>query len=52
MPDVPEPTSKFLTKNLYPSYKDLTKKVVKLVDKNLSFENILFEENNYHDIPG
>ena len=52
MPDVPEPTSKFLTKNLYPSYKDLTKKVVRLVNKNLSLESILFEENHSHDIPG
>jgi len=52
LPDVPEPTSKFLTKNLYPNYRNLIKKVGYLMKNDYSNQDTLLKESTSHDIPG
>ena len=47
-PDLPTPTSFFLTKKFYPNIYDSAKKIQKLLNVNFK---INFKENNFHDIP-
>ena len=49
MPDIPEPTSHYLTKNFYNNYKDIIKSVSKLLGKKISFDHM--KDDIYHDIP-
>ena len=52
MPDVPEPTSRFLTKDFYKSSKDLVYSVCKMknLDPQLAISSIPVIK--YHDVPG
>jgi pyruvate dehydrogenase E1 component beta subunit len=50
MPDIPEPTSYNLTKNLYINHLKITKKILKIFKKkiNLHIKNLI----KHHDVPG
>ena len=50
MPDIPEPTSYQLTKNLYITDQKIAKEVLKILKKKLINKTIL--KKKHHDIPG
>lgn len=52
MPDTPEPTSYYLTKNFYIDSKDIIKKLEMILDKDLCLAINEIETPLHHDIPG
>jgi len=56
MPDIPEPTSPALTKNLYISSINIVESVLKVLNKKVAFNKEKLEKDlnypKYHDIPG
>ena len=51
LPDVPTPASFGLTKNFYPGSKEVAKKVLKILKKNINIKKFS-KSNKLHDIPG
>ena len=51
LPDVPTPASFGLTKNFYPSSKEVIKNVLKILKKNINIKKFS-NSNKLHDIPG
>ena len=49
MPDIPEPTSHYLTKGFYNNYKNIITAVSDLMKIKISLKN--YKEDIYHDIP-
>ena len=52
MPDTPEPTSYFLTKNFYIDAIKIIEKLQTLLKKDLSLAKKEFSSNKHHDVPG
>ena len=52
MPDVPEPTSYYLTKEFYITQMEILAKVVKMLKLNKSILNSIKSNNTHHDVPG
>jgi len=52
MPDTPEPTSYFLTKNFYINALDIIKKLENLLKEDLSLAKKEIVPSNHHDVPG
>ena len=52
MPDVPEPTSFFLTKDFYITQKEIIIKIVKMLKLDQSILQSIKPKDNFHDIPG
>tara|TARA_Y100000389_G_C17471474_1_gene531646 strand:- start:24974 stop:26029 length:1056 start_codon:yes stop_codon:yes gene_type:complete len=52
MPDVPEPTSFYLTKNFYTDSNVIAKKVVSMLNCKSSILDALENDTNLHDVPG
>lgn len=52
MPDVPEPTSYFLTKDFYITKKVIVNKIVKMLNLNKTIVENINLSNNDHDVPG
>ena len=50
MPDIPEPTSYYLTKNLYINHFKIIKKISKIFKKKIKFKKNIPIHN--HDVPG
>ena len=50
MPDIPVPTSYGLTKNFYPSTNSIIKKIFKIFNKYINYDNKIFDRDP-HDIP-
>tara|TARA_A100001015_G_C15000728_1_gene718366 strand:- start:1438 stop:2181 length:744 start_codon:yes stop_codon:yes gene_type:complete len=51
LPNVPTPTSFELTKNFYPTHKDIIIKVYEMVGKKIN-KNLISKDLNMHDVPG
>ena len=51
LPDVPTPTSFGLTKNFYPSSKEIVECIIKVLNKNIN-TNKLSNSSEHHDVPG
>jgi pyruvate dehydrogenase E1 component beta subunit len=52
MPDIPVPTSFALTKDLYPSTKDIVFTASKMLDRKLEIDTQFSDPTDLHDIPG
>jgi len=52
MPDVPEPTSFYLTKNFYTNSNSIIKKVVSMLKADPSILDSLESDSKMHDVPG
>lgn len=54
LPDMPEPTSYFLTKYYYPSMQDILTTIFSFLGKKINVKKISkeIEHNNHHDVPG
>lgn len=52
MPDIPVPTSFALTKDLYPSTKDIVLTASKMLDRKLEIDTQFSDPTDLHDIPG
>ena len=52
MPDTPEPTSYFLTKNFYINAINIIEKLEKLIGKDLSLAKKDIKPSRNHDVPG
>lgn len=50
MPDIPEPTSFFLTKNLYIDHIKVVKTVLKMFKKSMNLKKL--KKPEFHDVPG
>lgn len=48
LPDLPEPTSHYLTKNFYNDYSDVIKKILKIFKRDIV---INIKKSKYHDVP-
>jgi len=51
LPDVPTPASFGLTKNFYPSSKEVAENILKILKKNINIKKF-FKSNEPHDVPG
>ncbi|MBX7136878.1 MAG: alpha-ketoacid dehydrogenase subunit beta [Oligoflexia bacterium] len=52
LPDVPAPTSMALTKNFYPSAREICEAALQMVGKSVKIDAKLFETGSPHDVPG
>ena len=52
MPDVPEPTSFYLTKDFYITQKEILATVIQMLKLDKSILKSLKSNNIYHDVPG
>ena len=51
LPDIPSPTSYYLSKNFYNSSLVIIKKIEKILNKKISQKNINKEKSLHHDVP-
>tara|TARA_Y100000768_G_scaffold359011_1_gene315205 strand:+ start:521 stop:1585 length:1065 start_codon:yes stop_codon:yes gene_type:complete len=51
LPDIPSPTSYYLSKNFYNSSSVIIKKIEKILNKKISQKNINIEKSIHHDVP-
>ena len=52
MPNTPEPTSYFMTKNFYIEAIDIINKLQTLLNKDLSLAKKDINQTEHHDVPG